>query len=243
VPAWLDRLARDLPMGWGPVTGPADLWYALRAIDHGTDRCSLLLGDQPIFENVGVDSALAALESRLHFDAASLSPSRLFVHAGVVGWRDRAIVLPGRSRSGKTTLVAALLDAGATYLSDEYAILDERGLVHPYPKPLSIRIRGSRWPRRVTAGELGARTSEDPLRVGLVAAATYRPGERWQPRELSSADALLVMLQNTVVARSRPAFALDVLAATAAGVSALRGCHADAASTAGSLLDHLDRAI
>jgi hypothetical protein len=34
------------------------------------------------------------------------------------------------SYSGKTTLVSELIRAGATYYSDEYAVIDERGRVH-----------------------------------------------------------------------------------------------------------------
>src|SRR4029453_11068539 len=59
------------------------------------------------------------LRSRLEFRVATNSLALIFVHAGVVEWRGRAIVLPGRSRSGKTTLVTALLRAGARYYSDE----------------------------------------------------------------------------------------------------------------------------
>ena len=48
-------------------------------------------------------------------------------------------MLPAPSFGGKTTLVAALVRAGAIYYSDEFAVLDEQGFVHPYAKPLSIR--------------------------------------------------------------------------------------------------------
>ena len=41
--------------------------------------------------------------------------------------------------TGKTTLVKALVEAGATYYSDEFAVLDKEGQVQPYPVPLSIR--------------------------------------------------------------------------------------------------------
>src|SRR6266550_5588400 len=49
---------------------------------------------------------LEAFASHLQITVAEHSPRRVFVHAGVVGWNDRAIVIPGRSYSGKTTLVA-----------------------------------------------------------------------------------------------------------------------------------------
>ena len=104
-------------------------------------------------------SGLAALEAALRAHVALQSPDRIFVHAGVVAVRGRAIVLPGTSYCGKTTLVAALVRAGATYFSDEFAVLDERGAVHPYPKPLRCAAtrRGCRptCSRRIWAARRG----------------------------------------------------------------------------------------
>ena len=68
--------------------------------------------------------------------SVELTDRRVFVHAGVVGWKNRAILIPGKSFAGKTSLVAELVKAGATYYSDEFAVLDFQGLVHPYHKPL-----------------------------------------------------------------------------------------------------------
>ncbi len=80
-------------------------------------------------------SALAAHAERI---VAERAPDHLFVHAGVVGWEGRAIVMPGASFAGKTTLVQAWLEAGAVYDSDEFAVLDRAGRVHPFPRPLAI---------------------------------------------------------------------------------------------------------
>src|SRR5262245_63118361 len=70
---------------------------------------------------------------------AQRSPQMLFVHAGVIGWRGVAIVIPGRSYTGKSTLVAELVRRGAVYYSDEFAVLDDLGMVHPYRRPLVLR--------------------------------------------------------------------------------------------------------
>ena len=51
----------------------------------------------------------------------------------MVGCGGGALLLPGGSFTGKTTLVGALVRAGAVYYSDQYALLDEDGLIHPYP--------------------------------------------------------------------------------------------------------------
>jgi hypothetical protein len=90
-------------------------------------------------------AVLQALEADLHFQVALRAQPTLFVHAGVVRWRRKAIVIPGRSMSGKSSLVAALVRAGATYYSDEYAVLDRAGRVWPFARRLLLREgRGSR---------------------------------------------------------------------------------------------------
>ena len=72
---------------------------------------------------------------------AQRSRQMLFVHAGVVGWRGLAIVIPGRSHTGKSTLVAELVWRGAVYYSDEFAVLDDTGRVHPSRRPLVLATR------------------------------------------------------------------------------------------------------
>jgi len=73
---------------------------------------------------------------------AETAHDRFFVHAGVVGWNGRAIVIPGQSKIGKTTLVEEFLRIGATYYSDEFAVFDRRGYVHPFARPLRVRTDG-----------------------------------------------------------------------------------------------------
>ncbi len=62
------------------------------------------------------------------------------IHAGAVLIGDKALVLPGASHSGKSSLVAELLRRGAVCLSDEYALIDAEGLVHAYPRALLLRM-------------------------------------------------------------------------------------------------------
>src|SRR5439155_17510488 len=113
-----------------------------------------------------LDDLLDAFESHVQLTVAEYAPRRVFVHAGVVGWNNRAIVIPGLSHSGKTTLVKQLIEAGASYYSDEYAVLDERGRVHAYPRPLGVRVPNSPIAKKVLPDEIGASVGAKPLRVG-----------------------------------------------------------------------------
>ena len=67
----------------------------------------------------------------------------LFV-CGVVGWRGRAIVIPGRSYAGKSTLVAELVGV-ARCTTPTSLRSDETGRVHPYRRtPVFRATNGGR---------------------------------------------------------------------------------------------------
>ena len=187
-----------------------------------------------------LDKTLEALESELRLNVAAAARRRVFVHAGVVAWRGRAIVLPGRSFSGKTTLVAELLRARAVYYSDEFAVLDERGRVHPFPKPLSIREEGGGTVRNCPAEALGSRQGVKPLPIGLVALSEFRPGMRWRPARLTPGQGLLALLAHTVPVRRRPKASLETLERTVSQALVLKGVRGEAQEMVHSMLDRLD---
>jgi hypothetical protein len=242
--AVLDRLTDYFPIGWKESTSPVvDFLYS---VCIGYDRpetgkqCEHRLYDGPkLMSRTGdLDQLFDCLESALEFSVALGARNTLFVHAGVVGWRGRAIVIPGRSHSGKTSLVEALVRAGATYYSDEFAVFDTRGRVHPFPRALSIRLDGdARARRRCPVQELGGSAGTRPLPVGLVAVTQYRTGARWQPRALSPGEAMLALLGNTVLARARPQFALAIFRLVVSEAWGLEGKRGDAPEIVRSLLD------
>lgn len=186
-----------------------------------------------------LDDARFVVESDLHFRVALAAKGHLFVHAGVVEADGRAIVVPGRTLSGKSSLVMALVAAGASYYSDEYAVLDRDGLVHPYRKPLSQRVPGQPRPRLHTLDELGVEADGRALPVGLTVITRYVPDATWRPEPASRADAMMALFENTVVARIRPEFALELLAKAVNGSAGMRSERADAAEAATEILNAL----
>jgi hypothetical protein len=240
--AMLRRLPQHLPPRWKAAASPfVDYLYSLRVEKKGAQSGEHLLYVGPRLETrtSDLDQVLETLESCLHFTVALGARRRLFVHAGVVGWRGRAVVIPGRSRSGKTSLVEALVRAGATYYSDEFAVFDAAGRVHPYHRPLYIRNEcGESW-RRCRVEELGGRAGTKPLPVGLIVATKYHPGAQWRPRPISAGEALLRLLDNTVLARSQPRLALATLQQVVPGAVALKGKRGEARDVIQSLFDRL----
>lgn len=157
----------------------------------------------------------------------------MFVHAGVVGFENAAVMLPGRSLSGKTTLVRALVEAGGTYYSDEFAVLDSRGRVFPWAEPLSIRHAGplqSGEPR--TAESLGFKKGRRALPIRLVVLTWHEPGRGFRPAVLASGPATLGLLEHTLSARRRPRASLRALTAVVSGAAVLRGPRGEARAAA-----------
>ena len=138
--------------------------------------------------------------------------------------------------SGKSTLVNELIKAGATYYSDEYAVCDARGRVHPYPKPLALRKEGDVLPKPVRAGTMPGRPVVKPLPVGLVVLTSYRSGARWRPRRLSHGRAVIELLNHTIPARMEPGRALATLKQVAAGALVLKGVRGEAGQMIDTLL-------
>jgi hypothetical protein len=176
-----------------------------------------------------LDQAIDAFESDLQLYVAETAPRRVFVHAGVVGWRGMAIVIPGRSFSGKSTLTVEMVKAGMTYYSDEYAVLDAEGRVHHYARPLSIRENGHlEKPKKYKVESLGGRPGAKPLPVGLVVVSKYKPGAKWRPRQLSAGEGALALLANTVSARREPRAMLATLQKVVSRAPVLKGQRGEA---------------
>jgi hypothetical protein len=170
-----------------------------------------------------------AVESQLQHFVAEFAVAYLFVHAGVVEWNGAGILLPGSSMAGKSTLVTALVDAGATYYSDEYAVLDDQGRVHPYRRPISLREgplgpAGRLLPNPDPSHPLQGQSSAT---VNLVLLTTYRPGASWSCERVGQASGIMAMCEHTVAIQSRPADTMATLAKIAEVADIYQGTRGD----------------
>jgi hypothetical protein len=190
---------------------------------------------------VDLELALGLLDTHVQSCLGLRAPEHTFIEAGAVARNGRAIILPGKPLCGKTTLVAALVSAGCTYYSDQYAVLDEQGRVVPYARPLSLPAdarsetnhRGD--PRAVIAGT-------EPVSVGAVVATSYHPGAEWRPRRLSRGEGALALLSHAVAAQHRTEQAMRVINRALAHDPVMVASDRDEAdAVAPSLLAALDR--
>jgi len=243
----LERMKERLPYGSQPAASRYvdRIYYAKAAGTKGSvvRRFNLLYtGANRIARADDTDEFLDAFETDARRYVAEHARTRLFVHAGVVAWRGRAIVIPGRSFSGKTTLVSALLRAGAVYYSDEYAVFDDKGRVHPFLKPLSVREEGSHRGSPHPVESFGARRGSGPLPLGCVVATEYREGARWRPKPLSPGKGALALFAHAVAARREPERVLRALTKATAGATILSGVRGEAEAAAAEILSRLSRA-
>jgi hypothetical protein len=89
----------------------------------------------------------------------------LLIHAGAASAPEGALLVPGGTGSGKSTLVAALLQRGFEYLSDDFAAIDPiTTKIYPYPKRISLKRPSLRFFPGLEEG-LGDR--DGALRVGM----------------------------------------------------------------------------
>lgn len=232
----LDQLLARTPPVWRSTTAAIDRRFSLAVAVRPDDRFALAQDDQTVLGDADLHSALVAFERRLKLFIAERARRRVFVHAGAVGWDGGAIVVPGRSTHGKTSLVAELVRRGATYYSDEYAVFDGCGRLHPYPVPLAIRLPGSQRQRRCPVESLGGRAGSRPLPVRLVLISRYRAGAPWEPRQLTPGQAVLELLEHAVAARHKPRIVVRTLEAATRDARILKGARGEAREVAPRLL-------
>lgn len=178
-------------------------------------------------ETVGRVSSIGLLVDLLVRDTTnevvSEATSFIAIHAAAAARDGRAVVMPAPPGQGKTTMVAALVHHGWDFLTDEAVLISMTdGLVHPFPRPLSISpgsirlLPGLReriipapttsyrhYDHHVAPDDLRPGCVSGPIAIGGVVFPGYAPGEATALAPIPRAGALLDLLKGT--------FNLDVL--------------------------------
>ncbi|HEX5938365.1 MAG TPA: hypothetical protein VFZ75_11870 [Actinomycetota bacterium] len=227
----MDRLLAPFASAGSDVPS---LVYEVRTIDDPTDRRRYeLLRDG---ETVGRVSSIGLLMDLLVRGTTNevVSTTRRYVaiHAAAAAYEGRAVIMPGPAGHGKTTTVAGLVRRGWDFLTDEAVLISlEDGLVHAFPRPLSIspgsiellpglkeRIPAMRasyrhYDHHVAPEDLRPGCLSGPVPAAFIVFPAYARGAATALAPISRAEALLELLKGT--------FNLDLLGQK--GVAMLAG--------------------
>jgi hypothetical protein len=204
----------------------------------GKEEKALFLDGEEIYKG-SQDAVMEVFDSKLRVGIACRA-DKTFIHAGAVGWKGKAIIFPGFSYKGKSALTAEFVKLGADYYSDEYAVLDEKGLVHPFPKYLSLRgIIDDLKQVDTPVESIGGKVGKDPIPIGMVLITEYEPGVSWNPEFLSQAQGMLEIVSHTVPFSERPAETLKFLKKALDGAKIIKQKRGEAAEFARKVLQML----
>lgn len=192
----------------------------------------------------GLRETLELFVRILRIKISQFAKNWVFVHAGVVSWGPKAIIIPGNSGTGKTTLVAECIKRGALYFSDEYAVLSPDGLVHPFARALSITYGGRKWSEDGTPVEkLGGRAATEPVEVGAVVLTNYEAGAEWMPDRLTPGNGIIEVIPHTIPMTINPDFSLHVLKSALSRAIILKGVRGEASDLAIELYSFSNREL
>lgn len=240
-PSLLERMRESVPFGSIPCPKPdlfAHTFTLLRS--RSSSEYQLFSNQEMLTEDESLELILDQLSGHLTIHVAEHAPDYVFVHAGVVAWRDRGLLLPGVSFAGKSTLVAELVHAGATYYSDEFALVDHEGLVHPFPRELRMRRPGQTEQTPMPIKQLHGRSGTASVPIAMVVFTQFEIDGRWAPEPLSPGRAALELLLHALPVQRTPKRVLTTFAAVMRRARAWRTARGEASVAAAALLSALE---
>lgn len=195
---------------YSPLQRSGDAEHALLIGQSGlADRPSFFvaLDGEVIVRSPASTVAFSHLIFEANQQAIERTTEMVKLHAAGAVFHDQAIVLPGPMGTGKSTLVAGLVQRGLGYITDEVVAIDpNRARVRPYPRPVSLGtppaslgpiawkppVRSRRYLGAsgvVPARALGAPV-EVEVPVGLVVLPRYVDGAATEMAAVTGVDAL-----------------------------------------------------
>ena len=217
-------VAPELNVEERDACGPSDL---LLTRWNGTYH--LTLGERRYGPYRNMENVYRGISNGIHFVLGKRSPMT-FLHAGSVELDGSAVVFPGRSRWGKSTLVSALVEQGCGYLSDEYAVVSPEGAVFPFSRPIRLRRRdGADYVTPTGVSAPGG------LPCAAVILTQYEAGSTWDPEPVTSGSAILDTLGSALQSRDAPEQVLGAVTAMVRKAVCYKGIRGDGEPTVAAL--------
>lgn len=234
-----------LPAYWQPADGAApDVRFTLTVsapTQDGAARFRLVEDGTLRGDGITAAQLAALLAGRMDYQLGAFARDCGFIHAGVVLYQGLAILLPGPSRAGKSTLTAALVRAGATYVSDDVAVIGLDGRVSLLSRPLTLRADMAE--KGVLPGTTGTTLLQaGTVPVGAVLALAYRDGAPpLDVRPLSAGEAVLRLVAQAMNGRHQPESVLASCSAAVLSAWCAQGERGEADAAARQILFHCQK--
>lgn len=123
-----------------PIAGDSEA--TLKITQEGnSDRYTLTNDKEVLFRgHLGVQFAAILFDSVI-FNLLNKNSRGVAFHAGAVAFKEKVILLPGQSGSGKSTVSAWLTVHGFSYLTDELVFMpdEEPDMMKPFTRPVCIK--------------------------------------------------------------------------------------------------------
>jgi hypothetical protein len=188
---------------------------------------------------------LFLFDKELTVELEKQRPDLYFVHAAVLAFGNEAVMLVGKSGSGKSTTTWALLHHGWRYFSDELGPLDlQTGEVYPYPHALCLKdVPPGSYPLpqntlytaralHIPTAALPSEVGEGPAPLSAIFFVQYQPkaaGPIVQP--LSKAEAAAHLFANALNPLAHVGDGLDGAIQVVTRVASLKLFSADLTAT------------
>jgi hypothetical protein len=195
-------------------------------------QMSLWQGEKRLYFGQSRYALAVILTNEVVFECISINHTNHAVHAAALVNGGRAVLFPGQSGSGKSSLAAWLILQGWSYLTDELVFLTDDGLIRPFTRPLSLR------PATVAALKSFVDVRETECLVeeagAMIPHRHLNPDWQWMNPKLS------VIIFPTFVAH-HPATLTPI--SQAQGCMQLLGCHVNARNLSGHGFSEMARLV
>ncbi len=231
--------------------------YELRRSDGG--RPYAIWSDGALLDT-GIDAgnALDRLITEVGRRAVASAHPYVVVHAGVVSYRGRGILMPAPPDHGKSTLTTALVRAGCAFLSDEAAPIHPlTGIVWPFPRPILLSPssvaefpglaeslsadQGFRnYQFHLTNEDIRSGSTGGSSSVDLIVAPRYEPGAATALEPLAASECLVMLITQCLNFDRVGASAVPILGSLVERAGCYRLTTGDATAAVDAILSLID---
>jgi hypothetical protein len=239
-----EQCAATLPGYWLRAgDGKADVCFDIEAPHHEPEGRRYFLfreNGELLGGAINETQVRRRLARRMDYHLGAYARDCAFLHAGIVCHKGRAILLPGLSHAGKSTLTASLVRAGAQYVSDDIAVIDRTGRAYFLSRAINLREDVARALDLPSSAHM-EHLREGTLPVGAIMLLNFRRNEAvLDMRPLSKGETILRLIANSMNGRHEPETVIRCCAAAVSQAICYEGVRGEAETAAPLILSSIN---